>query len=188
MSLQFLTMCLRATDTLLVPISVLQEQLGNSKLVEYFAFSSGGSSLLPIRPNQKEREYFKDHPINSARGAFAAMGARLRAEKEYPPDTLLDGEGDAVRHCYWSAQLYRDLDESSATEILENHESGSIDPTGYDPHNNAVGRTVGLGSNLSNDELWNQCQAKASDGTLRYDGSPIHDDDDDDDDDDDQGS
>jgi hypothetical protein len=195
MSLPFLTMCLSTTDTILIPISVLQAQLGDSKLIKYFVSKSVGSGLLPARPNPKEKEYFIKHPIDSVRGALAAAGALLKVAKEYP-DSVFNGKGDAIRHCYWSSQLYRDLDESSATEILENHESDNTDPTGYDPHNNAVGREVGLGSDLSNDDLWKQCKVKAEDGNLHYDGSSnadndggesISDDDDDGEDDGDDG-
>jgi len=151
-------------DRWFVSLDTLKARLGQSVLVDYLIEIVIG--VLPFRVNEKEKEYFKRHPIDGLRGVYAAVGALKRAGG--------GGGGnkrDALRHCYWAAQMFRDLSEEAAQEILDNHEFGTNDQ--QDHHNNKVGREIGLANkSANNDALWQACEAAAADGRLNYPGSP----------------
>lgn len=138
------------------------------ELLEFALVSSGTQSTYhPAYLNRRHIEFAVKHPIDASRAFTAAREASGRAEKEFP-GTTLNGKGDAMRHCYWSARLHRDLDSSSADEILENHEFGHDDP--HDRHNNEVGRGIGASAGgANNDEVWGQCREAADDGDLEFD-------------------
>ena len=62
------------------------------------------------------------------------------------PGSLHNGEGDAFRHCYWSAMLTRDIGEHNALKYLSAHEDFADNPAGektMDMHNNHQGIAVG---------------------------------------------
>lgn len=120
--------------------------------------------------------YFLRHPLNSIRGLYYAyFGALNRTQEHFKPtgESGYDDRRDAVRHCYWSALMFSDLelDQDAAQTMLDNHEKGRPDP--YDYHNNAVGRSIGLANKGSDeDALFNACLAAAQDGRLKFDFSP----------------
>jgi hypothetical protein len=138
------------------------------ELLLFAEVSSGSKSTYhPAYLNRKHIEFTVKNPVKAGRAWAAQRDASSRAEKEFPTSTL-DGKGDAMRHCYWSARLHRDLGSSTADEILENHEFGHDDP--HDRHNNAVGKEIGSkAGNASNDEVWGQCREAADNGSLEFD-------------------
>jgi FG-GAP-like repeat len=138
------------------------------ELLEFAFVSSGSPSAYhPAYLNRRHIEFAVKHPFEAGRAFVAARDANGRAERDFPTSTL-NGEGDAMRHCYWSARLHRDLDSSTADEILENHEFGHDDP--HDRHNNEVGKEIGSNAgDASNDEVWGQCRDAAVEGSLEFD-------------------
>jgi FG-GAP-like repeat len=132
------------------------------------ATSSGSiAKYFPMNLNSKERQFVKEHPISAGRAYLSARDSLSRAAREFP-DSVLNGKGDAVRHCNWSAQLHRDLDSSIADEILVNHEFGKNDK--YDNHNNSIGKGIGSKADgVDNDGLWGQCKEAANNGELEFD-------------------
>lgn len=125
--------------------------------------------LYPGHLNKKEREFIATHPVDSVTALRTSYEACTRVRREYPNDTLLNDRGDAIRHCYWSSMMYRDLDSTIAAEILDNHEHGTDDP--YDPHNNAQGKEVAesAGADASDSRLFRDCQDRERSGALRHD-------------------
>lgn len=138
--------------------------------LQFFSSPSSGSSAtyLGMHLNAREQVFVREHPIDAARGYLAAREAMSRAAHEFP-ESVVDGRGDAVRHCYYSATLHRDLEEGTADTILDNHEFGRNDP--HDAHNNSVGNDVctEAGSGASNDGLWDRCKEAADTGRLTFD-------------------
>jgi len=147
-------------------IGILETQLKPSAFLEDIRTQInrlGQIARFPI--NEKEWEYLGRHPINAIRGAFAGLGAVMRG-------LVGGGRNDALRHCFWAGQMYRDLDEDVAKEILDNHEFGRNNPE--DDLNNAVGRSIGLSNKTANNQtLFDLCVAAANDGRLTIPGSPI---------------
>lgn len=135
------------------------------------AYRSSGSSAYeyyPMHLNPKERAFVKEHPIDAARGYMAARDAIERAERDFP-DSLQDGKGDAVRHCYWSGRLHRDMSPERADEILSNHEFGRNDP--HDHHNNSVGKSIGASARdhgTDDNGVWEKCKGSADSGGLKF--------------------
>lgn len=119
------------------------------------------------RLNPSEKDFVRQHPIDSVVVAYTAIGAELRAASNYSSSTLRDGEGDAVRHCYWAASMVQKVGKATAQTVLANHERDLNQP--YDSANNAVG--VAIGTTVTGDP-WAACQAAAKDGRLQYKGAP----------------
>jgi uncharacterized protein DUF6973 len=153
-------------DYVEVSIPQLESTIGSSRFFDGFR---NITRILRVPVNEKEREYFREHPLYSLKAGFAATGALWRVMSQLP-GAQYSTVGDAVRHCFWSSQLFRDLPPEVAQTILDNHEFGRTDE--IDVHNNAVGRSIGISRGGSdNDELWNECLKAASDGRLKIPGS-----------------
>lgn len=80
------------------------------------------------------------------------------------------GYADAVRHCYWSAMLARDLGYNDALEMVTRHEAGAApdDLTSkMDMHNNAKGLEIGIANkDAKNSVLLEKCSTLANTGGL----------------------
>lgn len=129
-----------------------------------------GMAIKPIisrRLNDKEREYLQRHPINTARGAYCALGAEGRTQGV---DGRRGGKADALRHTFWAACMSASLGPEVAQEILDNHENDNGDP--MDAFNNKFG--VALGQTMkgkSSGEIWEAVLKAYNDGQL-YGGRP----------------
>ena len=93
-----------------------------------------------------------------------------QAARDYFPNTLHNGRGDALRHCYWNARMVIDpsVGVTRATTIATNHENGSDNPEdekAMDLQNNAIGRGIGV-SRGNYDLAFDDCYAMALNGTL----------------------
>ena len=88
----------------------------------------------------------------------------------YGKGELVEGVGDAFRHCYWTATTSRPIGIEKTLLIAESHEKfGSFDPTGpasrMDLHNNAVGASIGPTA-TSDDDAKLKCLEAARTGRL----------------------
>lgn len=153
--------------TIEVSLSEIEKQVGSSPLIDYLKEYFPAARPL-MHYNDREREFFKKHKIESVIGAFAALGALLATKEHFSPESLTDGEGDAVRHCFWAAIMARVLGPEMAQTILDNHEAPAPNP--MDLHNNSVG--VRLGSDPAVTDLWGTCRKAAKDGRLQFRSSP----------------
>lgn len=151
-----------------------EELIGGTPLMDHLTLAAkaqGSTKKLKIPLTPDEVTYAKDHPMDSAIGAFLAIGAMTRYRDAFPNEGKEDQQGDAVRHCFWGARMTQFLGRFTASDILANHEQGR--PNAYDGYNNGVAVTIGLQNNtLSASEMWAVCMAASLDGTLKYDGSP----------------
>ena len=121
-----------------------------------------------MRLNDDEKRFVIRHPIDSLRARDAQKEALSRSSREFSQKSLLNGEGDASRHCYWSSMMCRDLGDARAAEILDNHESGRNDP--HDRHNNSVGREICRENpGGDNDTMWGECRKASGEGKLSFD-------------------
>ena len=86
------------------------------------------------------------------------------------PNTIHNGRGDALRHCYWSARMVIDpsIGVEKATRIATDHEDESGNPEdekAMDLENNAIGRSVGLTWG-DYDLAFDDCHGRAQRGEL----------------------
>lgn len=99
-----------------------------------------------------------------------AEKALLEARKKFPGASLHNGEGDAFRHCFWSALLARDIGASYAKQFTTAHENYSDNPPkerGMDLYNNSVGFSIGLEYPKASDGLLSmRCMAALLKGKL----------------------
>lgn len=73
-------------------------------------------------------------------------GKALAEARRRFPSGLHNGEGDAFRHCYWSALLARDIGPGNAKRFTGAHEDFDGNPSkekAMDLHNNSVGIEIG---------------------------------------------
>jgi hypothetical protein len=117
-----------------------------------------------------EKIYLATHPhhIGIIRGN---AGKALAEAQRLFPATLHNGDGDAFRHCFWSALLGRDIGQNNAIRFTTAHEGYSGNPPGeraMDLHNNAVGARIGGTSpGASDTALSFACQNALATGKLR---------------------
>ncbi len=107
------------------------------------------------RPNSKEKEFFRDHRYDASVGFFMGVVATQTARFSHP-QSLFQGRGDAMRHCFWAASMAATLGRNTAVEILANHELGQPFDE-MDAHNNAKGIELGSDGNWSPFEIWKRC-------------------------------
>lgn len=84
-----------------------------------------------------------------------AEKALAEAQRRFPPSSLHNGEGDAFRHCYWSALMTRDIGVLNTLAITNAHEDFPGNPEDekkMDLHNNAQGIMVGVAHKKASDE------------------------------------
>lgn len=100
-----------------------------------------------------------------------AEKALAEAKKRFPAASLHNGEGDAFRHCYWSALMARDIGFSSTKSITDAHEDFDGNPPDekeMDLHNNLRGIVIGISNKKASDkELADLCQRALRGGTLK---------------------
>ncbi len=66
-----------------------------------------------------------------------------------------DGEGDAYKHCCWSAVLSWRFGEHASKVLTDAHEAwGGDEPSQIDYHNNAVGRRLGTDVRMETRDQW----------------------------------
>jgi hypothetical protein len=118
-----------------------------------------------------EKIYLALHPHQIAVIRADADKALAEAQRLFPGATLHNGEGDAFRHCYWSALLGRDIGKNNAVQFTSAHEGFSDNPSGeraMDLHNNAVGAGIGGANSGSPDGAISLlCQNALSTGKLK---------------------
>ena len=100
----------------------------------------------------------------------SADKALAEAQRRYRGPGLHNGNGDAFRHCYWSALLARDIGARNARAFTTAHEGYSANPPGereMDLNNNGVGISIGSGAKKASDStLAAQCASALSGGRL----------------------
>lgn len=121
-------------------------------------------------PNGAETRYCSVPSRWRICGMVNARGdeASTLAEERFPKETLLDGRGDAFRHCTWAAFITLDLGADKAKEFTNRHEEGEdhdAKDVQMDLSNNATGIEVGKSSS-SKDEAANKCEKLANDNKL----------------------
>ena len=117
-----------------------------------------------------EKLYLITHPHHIFTIKENADKALAEARSRYPGAQLHNGNGDAFRHCYWSALLGRDIGADNAKTFTTAHEGYSANPEGeraMDLHNNGVGIGIGAANSSSTDaELANLCAVALANGKL----------------------
>lgn len=117
-----------------------------------------------------EKMYLLTHPWHISTIKENADKALAEAQRRYAGAGLHNGNGDAFRHCYWSALLARDIGPENALTFTTAHEAYSGNPAGereMDLHNNAVGVGIGRASPKGTDQqLANQVVGKLLAGQL----------------------
>lgn len=117
-----------------------------------------------------EKIYLALHPHHIGIIRENADKALAEAQSLFP-SSVHNGDGDAFRHCFWSALLGRDIGQSNAIEFTTAHEGYSGNPAGeraMDLHNNAVGAKIGGASPGATDAALSlACQNALRTGKLR---------------------
>ena len=121
--------------------------------------------------NTAEKFVFAANPFVVGRVHDNANKALAEARKRFPAASLHNGEGDAFRHCYWSALMTRDigfLNTKTITDAHENFEGNPDDEKTMDLHNNLQGIMIGLGNKRASDkELGDLCEKALRAGRLK---------------------
>lgn len=110
--------------------------------------------------------------VTSCGLAHQAAGiANREAKARYPSESLIDGKGDAFRHCSWSALMVIRIGEEYAEIIGTNHENlgdGEPEQNEMDLINNATGREIGkrFATTSDDDGALATCASMANIGQL----------------------
>ena len=87
--------------------------------------------------------------------------AEALAYGKFPVNEIYNGRGDALRHCYLSALLFRNRGEDFATDFMNAHEEVGGNPPAeeaMDRFNNAVGRHIAFKNpNATEEEIGELC-------------------------------
>jgi hypothetical protein len=89
-----------------------------------------------------ERLWLYAHPVTTLKIRDCTQQAFFQ-EKVFFGENSEDDEGDAFRHCYWSALLTRDIGQDYSgffTSLHEERDDNPEDRKTMDLHNNGVGR------------------------------------------------
>jgi hypothetical protein len=92
---------------------------------------------------QAEKDLFSENPFKGLLSLKQAVKAKPASIEIYADDNLLNGNGDAFRHCYWSALMTANIDLQWARRWGEAHEkvpNPIMLETVMDNQNNADGR------------------------------------------------
>jgi len=118
-----------------------------------------------------EKLYLLTHPHHIGTIKTDADKALAEAASRFPGAGLHNGNGDAFRHCYWSALLARDIGPANALTFTNAHEDYSANPAGekaMDLHNNSVGISIGRGNTHASDtRLADLCAQARATGRLQ---------------------
>lgn len=102
-------------------------------------------SLYP-KLSPDEKEFILANPIAAIYFKKNADIALDEAKKRFAGQTLLNGAGDAFRHCFWSAMNCWDQGIELARKFGEAHENWTGNPAAQksmDLYNNEVGYAIG---------------------------------------------
>ncbi len=117
-----------------------------------------------------EKWFLLTHPHLISTIKEDADKASAESQRRYSGQGLHNGNGDAFRHCFWSALLSRDIGPDNARAFTTAHENYSDNPAGeraMDLHNNNVGIQIGQTfSNETDTGLSNRCAAALANGQL----------------------
>ncbi|KAH6871460.1 secreted protein [Coprinopsis sp. MPI-PUGE-AT-0042] len=134
-------------------------------------------TYTPYFPPVTEMAYYCLNPFNIA-ACLAAHGHAQVASMtawDYFPDSLHNGKGDALRHCYWNARMTIDIGITKAKIIADNHENGATEnpanEKAMDLANNETGRSIGASAAGATkeekyDNALQECYTRASEGKL----------------------
>lgn len=87
-------------------------------MVESFGYPGGGACGEEVRWCAAPSRY---RLCNRARRH--ANAASAEAARQFPPEALHNGRGDAFRHCYWNGRMAINFGEGTAKEFADRHES-----------------------------------------------------------------
>ncbi len=113
-------------------------------LIAYAKLKKSWGRLTP-----DEQTYVTANPTHSYYIKRNSDTALAEAQKRFTTG-LLNGPGDAFRHCFWSSMLARDLGFQNALQFTTAHESSAGNPADQremDLWNNAIG--LGIGQRLA---------------------------------------
>jgi len=117
-----------------------------------------------------EKVFLATHPHLILTIKEDADKASAEAYRRFRGPGLHNGNGDAFRHCFWSALLARDIGKPNAQAFTTAHEAYSDNPAGeraMDLHNNAAGIKIGVLFPTGSDTvLAANCNAALLAGTL----------------------
>jgi hypothetical protein len=119
-----------------------------------------------------ERVWLYGHPHTAYKIRDCTKEAR-RQEHEYFGSSGEDDEGDAFRHCYWSALLTRDIGQELSGFFTSLHEVKDGNPKNrktMDLHNNGVGRWTYF-ADTSNKGIAQKCLKLLAAGKLLVESS-----------------
>ena len=122
------------------------------------------------RLTHAEKKYLAQHPIHAAVIEKNALTALAEAKHRFGAGSLHNGDGDAFRHCYWSALMSRDLGYDNAKTFVSAHENFTGNPVRekeMDMHNNHEGLILGATWPRKNLELATLCYEYLLKGKLR---------------------
>lgn len=95
--------------------------------------------------SRAEKVYLFMYPEHASFIRVAAETALAECRRRFGRQDH-NGQGDAFRHCYWSAMLCRDIGFTGAMRFTSAHEEFDRNPLrekAMDLHNNAVGLQIG---------------------------------------------
>jgi hypothetical protein len=108
--------------------------------------------------------------VQAERLAYAEFPKiKLPSGKNFDP--IHNGQGDALKHCYLSALLFKEFGEDFATDLMNAHEEVDGNPPDekfMDLFNNAVGRHIAAANpGVSNEELGKLCLKAVQNGETK---------------------
>jgi hypothetical protein len=143
--------------------------MGDLKLKNICIFPRKGfvSELSP-----SEKSFLLANPLLLKVIKKDADEALREAQNSYSAG-LHNGNGDAFRHCYWSALLTRDIGERKALAFTNAHEEWCGNPSEektMDLYNNSIGIAIGrnLAKDIPNKTVIDLCRKALKDGKLKW--------------------
>jgi hypothetical protein len=128
---------------------------------EIASLIGNGQTTMP------ERLWLYAHPLTTLKIRDCTLQA-FRKERSYFGENSQEDEGDAFRHCYWSALLARDIGQGDSgffTSLHEEHDDNPDPSKNMDLHNNGVGRWAYFPV-TTNEGIAKRCLKLLSDGRL----------------------
>ncbi len=125
------------------------------------------SAMSGRQASLAERTWLYSHPLTALAIRDCTMKA-IRKEQSIFGENGEDDEGDAFRHCYWSALLTREIGQDRSgffTSLHEEHDDNTPAASTMDLHNNGVGRWTYFPI-PTDDAMANRCLKLLADGKL----------------------